>query len=315
MLPRCFRLPCEVPEPMTPIETQTVTTPDGRALMIELGGDPTGLPILVFNGTPSSRLLYRPWLEDAAQHGVRLISYDRPGYGGSTSQPGRTVADCAEDVRAIASTLGLPRLAVWGASGGGPHALACAALLPDLVVAVSVLGSIAPYGAPGLDYFSGMGKDNEDDMRLYFSDPTAARHKSHQDRLDMLSRTPDQLGEGLKTLLSPVDAAVLVDDFAAWLAASAADGLATSDEGWWEDSVAHLSPWGFDLGTIRTPVQVWHGRQDRFVPYQHGAWLAERIPGCEAHLSDSEGHLTLLGNRIPEVQRWLASRLGSRSTP
>ena len=300
---------------MTTIDTQTVTMPDGRSLMLELGGDPTGLPILVFNGTPNSRHLYRPWLEDAAQHGIRLISYDRPGYGGSTSQPGRSVADCAADVRTIAATLGLPRLALWGASGGGPHALACAALLPDLVVAASVLGSIAPYGAPGLDYFSGMGKDNVDDIRLYLSDPTAARLKSHQDRLDMLSRAPDEHGEGLKTLLSPVDAAVLVDDFAVWLTASIADGLATSDEGWWEDGVAHLAPWGFDLETIRIPVQVWHGRHDQFVPYQHGAWLAEHIPGCEPHLSESEGHLSLLANRVPEVHRWLAVQLGSPSTP
>lgn len=299
---------------MAPVETETVITPDGRTLMLELGGDPAGLPILVFNGTPNSRHLYRPWLDDAARQGIRLFSYDRPGYGGSTAQPGRTVADCTEDVRAIATTLGLPRLAVWGASGGGPHALACAAQLPDLVAAVAVLGSIAPYGAPGLDYFSGMGDDNVDDIRLYLRDPRAARDKSRQDRLDMLSRTPEQLGGGLKTLLSPVDAAILVDDFAEWLSISLADGLATGDEGWWEDSVAHLSAWGFYLGTIRIPVQVWHGRHDRFVPYQHGAWLAEHIAGCEAHLSDSDGHLTLLANRIPEVHRWLSLQLGSGST-
>ncbi|MGZ8514295.1 MAG: alpha/beta fold hydrolase [Candidatus Limnocylindrales bacterium] len=292
------------------VETRTILAPDGRSLMVELGGNPTGPPILVHNGTPNSRHLYRSWLEDAAQQGIRLISYDRPGYGGSTAQPGRTVADCAADVRAIAAALGLPRLAVWGASGGGPHALACAALLPDLVVAVSVLGSVAPYDARGLDYFSGMGQDNVDDIQLYLADPAAARRKSQQDRFDGLGRSPDQLGEALKTLLSPVDASVLADDFAAWLVRCFTDGLATSEEGWWEDGAAHLSPWGFDLGTIRIPVQVWHGRHDRFVPYQHGAWLAERVQGCEAHLSDSDGHLTLLVNRIPDVHRWLARQLG-----
>jgi len=140
--------------------------------------------------------MYGPWLEDATQHGIRLISYDRPGYGGSTPQPGRSVADCAEDVRAIAQALGLPRLGVWGLSGGGPHALACAALLPDLVAAVSVIGSIAPYGAPGLDYFAGMGTSNVDEIKLYLSDPASSREKARQDRLDALQRTPDQIESG-----------------------------------------------------------------------------------------------------------------------
>jgi pimeloyl-ACP methyl ester carboxylesterase len=117
-------------------------------------------------------------------------------------------------VSAIAGALDLPRLAIWGASGGGQHALACAALLPDLVVAVAALCSLAPYGATGLDYFAGMGKDNFDDTKLFLTNRAAAREKSRGDRLAMLQRTPEQLSEGLKTLLSPVDAAVLVDDFA-----------------------------------------------------------------------------------------------------
>jgi len=289
-----------------PVETQTVTAADGRTLMVEIGGDPKGVAILAHNGTPNTRHLRAPWLEDAAEHGIRLMSYDRPGYGGSTQQPGRTVADCAADVRSIAEALGIKRMAVWGASGGGPHALACAALLPDLVVAVTALCSIAPYGAAGLDYFSGMGKDNVDDIKLYVSDPAAARMKSYQDRLDMLSLTADQLTEGWKSLLSAVDAAAVDDDLAAWLISGFQDGLATSDEGWWEDGAAHLAPWGFDLDTISMPVQVWHGRHDQFVPVQHGEWLAAHVPGAEAHISDTDGHLTLFG-RIPEVHRWLTS--------
>lgn len=293
---------------MASVETRTILAADGRAVTVELGGDPGGLPILVHNGTPNSRHMYGPWLEDATQHGIRLICYDRPGYGGSTPQPGRTVADCAEDVRSIARALDMPRIAVWGASGGGPHALACAALLPDLVAAVSVLGSIAPYGAPELDYFVGMGQDNVDDIKLYLGDPAASREKSRQDRLEVLRRTPEQVAKGLKTLLSPVDAAALSDDLAAWLVLCGTDGLAKSDEGWWEDGVAHLAAWGFDLKAISIPAQVWHGRHDRFVPFQHGEWLAAHVPGAEAHLSDSDGHLTLL-NRIPEVHRWLARHL------
>jgi pimeloyl-ACP methyl ester carboxylesterase len=290
------------------VETLTVTAPGGRTLMVEVGGDPAGMPILAHNGTPNSRHLYGPWLEDAEKNGVRLISYDRPGYGGSTPQPGRTVADCADDVRAIANALGVNRMAVWGISGGGPHALACAALLPDLVAAASAVCSIAPYGVAGLDYLAGMGEDNAEEIRLYQRDPAASRVKAHQDRLDVLGRTAEQLHEGLSTLLSPVDAAALTEDLAEFLTHCGHDGLATTDEGWWEDGVAHLEPWGFDLDAISIPTQVWHGRHDKFVPFHHGEWLTAQVPGAEAHLSDSDGHLTLFG-RIPEVHRWLVGYL------
>ena len=144
--------------------------------------------MLVHGGTPNSRLPFDPWLEDAARRGVHLISYDRPGYGGSTPQPGRTVADCASDVRTIANAFGIDHLGVWGISGGGPHALASAALLPDLVFAVVSLASIAPYSASGLDYFTGMGQDNLDDIKLFFDDPETARKKSEKDREEGFAR-------------------------------------------------------------------------------------------------------------------------------
>ena len=289
------------------METQTtnVVAPDGRTLCVESGGDPSGRAVLVHSGSPGSRLVARPVLQDAEERGIRLISYDRPGYGGSTPQPGRSVADCADDVRAIAAAFGIDRLAVWGISGGGPHALACAALLPDLVSAVGSLASLAPYGAPGLDYFDGMGQDNADDIRLYLSDPAAARDKSKADREGMLQSTPEGLFEILATLLSPTDAAALTPEFAAFLVNTSRIGLATSDQGWWDDAVAHLGAWGFDVADIRIPVQLWHGAQDQFVPFGHGQWLAARIPGVDAHLTETDGHITLGATRIPEVHDWL----------
>src|SRR5580692_750776 len=148
---------------------RTVQTSDGRTLAVEDSGDPAGRPVLVHNGTPNSRHLYGPHSRDAAERGLRLISYDRPGYGGSSAQPGRSVADCADDVRAVCAELDIDRLAMWGISGGGPHLLACAALLPDLVIAAASLASLAPFDAAGLDYFAGMGQDNVDDTRLYFA--------------------------------------------------------------------------------------------------------------------------------------------------
>ena len=138
--------------------------------------------MLVHNGTPNSRHLYAPAAADAAARGLRLISYDRPGYGGSTPQPGRSVADCAADVRAICAELGIGRLAMWGVSGGGPHVLACAALLPNLVTAAASLASLAPADAEGLDWFDGMGQENADDFKLLKSDPDACRAKLETER-------------------------------------------------------------------------------------------------------------------------------------
>lgn len=124
-----------------------------------------------------------------------------------------------------------------------------------------------------MDYFAGMGDLNVEETMLYFSDPDAAGKKSREDRDQMLQATPDQVTEILRTLLSPVDGAEMTGEFAEWLNRSTHYGLGPGDQGWWDDGVAHLSPWGFDLGSIRVPVKVWHGRHDRFVPFQHGQWL------------------------------------------
>jgi pimeloyl-ACP methyl ester carboxylesterase len=288
---------------------RTVQTPDGRTLAVEEAGDPNGHPVLVHEGTPNSRHLYPPAAIDAAVRGLRLISYDRPGYGGSTPQPGRSVADCAADVRAICAELGIGRLAMWGISGGGPHVLACAALLPDLVSAAASLASLAPLDAEGLDWFAGMGALNADDTRLFLRDRQAARAKLDADREQVLGASPAELVSGLQTLLSPTDAAALNDGLAEFLVYCDHEGLAPGNEGWWDDGVAHSSPWGFELSAISVPVLLMHGRQDQFVPFGHGQWLAEHIPGVEARLFDHDGHLTLLTNRIPEVHGWLKERL------
>jgi pimeloyl-ACP methyl ester carboxylesterase len=288
---------------------RVVRTADGRTLAVEEAGDLDGRPVLVHMGTPNSRRLYGRNVADAADRGLRLISYDRPGYGGSAPHPGRNVADCAGDVRAICAALGIDRLAMWGISGGGPHVLACAALLPDLVVAAASLASSAPYGAEGLDWFADMGQGNADDFGLLLADEDAARVKLEKDREEFLAAPADDLAEGLKSLLSPVDAAVLTGELAAYLAYSMREGLAPGGQGWWDDSLAEASPWGFDLAQISVPVLLLHGRQDKFVPFGHGQWLAAHIPGVEARLTDDDGHLTLMEHRVGHVHAWLADRL------
>lgn len=286
---------------------RVVRSADGRALAVTESGDLDGYPVLVHMGTPNSRRLYGRNVTDAAARGLRLISYDRPGYGGSDADPGRSVADCAADVRAICAALGIGRLAMWGISGGGPHVLACAALLPDLAAAVASLASLAPYGADGLDWFDGMGQDNADDMRLMMADEEAARAKTDQDREAFLGASPDELAAGLKSLLSPVDEAVLTGELGDYLVYSMQEGLAPGSQGWWDDSLAQARPWGFDLARISVPVLLLHGRHDQFVPFAHGQWLAAQVPGTEAWLFDDEGHLSLMENRVGDVHAWLAS--------
>lgn len=286
------------------VETRTISVGSGRELCVELAGDPRGNPVLVHNGTPNSRHLYGKWIADAENKGIRLISYDRPGYGGSTVDPGHTVASGAQDVRAIAGALGHDRLGIWGVSGGGPYALGCAALLPDMAVAVAAVASVAPHGAAGLDYFAGMGELNADDLKLFLSDPQAARRNLHKEWEETVSAAPEQVAEMLESLLSPVDAEALTVDLAQWLTESQKDGLSVGDQGWWDDTVSHMADWGFDLHDIRVPVKIWHGRQDRFVPVQHGQWLATNVPGAEAEISDDDGHLSMSG-RIGEVHGWL----------
>jgi pimeloyl-ACP methyl ester carboxylesterase len=282
-----------------------VQTSDGRTLTVQTGGADGGLPVLVHMGTPNSRHLYSRAVDDAASRGMLLVSYDRPGYGGSTAQPGRSIADCADDVRAIATALGVDRLGVWGISGGGPHALACAALLPDLVVGVASLASPAPYDAEGLDYFAGMGQDNVDDIKLQIADPAAARAKAEADRQALHEV---DFAEVYPSLLSPADAAVITGELAAYLERVTQEGLAPGIDGWFDDGDALVKPWGFDVSDIKMPVLLLHGRQDSFVPFAHGEWLAKHVPGVEARLTDEDGHLTLLEHRLGEVHSWLRGK-------
>jgi pimeloyl-ACP methyl ester carboxylesterase len=219
------------------------------------------------------------------------------------------VASCAEDVRAIAGALGIERLAIWGISGGGPHAIACAALLGDIVPAVGVLASIAPWGAEGLDYFEGMGRENVEDWQLVMRDRAAARAKTERDRLESLAATPGTLYQTFETLLSPVDREALTPALTEFMYEATQLGLGPGADGWWDDNVAFVDPWGFELEQIRTPVLLLQGRQDQFVPFGHGEWLARHIPGVEARLLDDDGHLTLVERHLEEVHDWLLARL------
>jgi pimeloyl-ACP methyl ester carboxylesterase len=290
------------------VNQRSVTTMDGRTLTVREGGDPSGVPVLSIAGTPGSSLMYEPHLQDATERGIRLFSYDRPGYGGSTRREGRAVADCAVDIAAVCDALGVERFCVWGISGGGPHALAAAALLPERVAAAAVLASVAPYDGDGLDFFGGMGEQNIEEFKLARDDEEGHRRSSEHDRADLLAATPAQLVELWQTLLGPSDREVATDRLAAFLLEHIRAGVEPSGDGWYDDDLVFVRPWGFDLASIRVPVLLLQGEQDKFVPYGHGVWLSEHIPGVEARLTAEDGHLTLAEYRVPEVHEWLLAR-------
>jgi len=284
------------------------------------GGNPNGHPVFVLHGTPGSRLLYQKHVEDATRRGLRLIGYDRPGYGGSTPMRGRRVVDAAHDVLAIAEDLGLDRFAVWGHSGGGHHALACAAVLRDRVVAATSLAADAPYTAvtaEGLDWFQGMSDWHTQFFKAMMSNPAALDELSAPDIL-----TRDQFRERVSSILSDVDRLALTDELVDYVMASEREGQRAGLAGGRDDSLAEIAPWGFDLATIRVPLQVWHGKHDKFVPFPQGEWLAAHLPEADIHLESEEGHVSLFERRIPDVHEWLEShflkeiaRAGGRSYP
>jgi len=286
-------------------QTQRVETPDGRRLRVEVAGD--GERVVVAHlGTPNAGVLYEPWIEDAARRGLTLVGYDRPGYGGSTTLRGRTVADCAADVRAISRALGFERCAVWGFSGGGPHALACAALLPDLVAAAASFGAIAPPDAADFDFLETMSGANREDIELLRADRELWEQRARSDRDEMLAMTAADLAEAWSAGISPGDGELLHSPFGAWLHRGIRVGIEPAADGWIDDSLAFDSPWGVDPAAIAAPVRIWHGEDDRFVPVEHGRWLAARIPGAEADFRDGDGHLGVAALRIGEVHEWLA---------
>jgi pimeloyl-ACP methyl ester carboxylesterase len=278
---------------------------DGRVLCVLEEGDPNGRAVFALHGTPGSRVLWRGLAEDAADRGIRLLSYDRPGYGGSDPRPGRNVADAARDVAAIADALGIDRFAVEGGSGGGPHTLACAALLPGRVVAAACLAGVAPYPADGLDWLAGMGQDNLDEFGAVLEGHDALESYLRGQADAMLAADPESLADTIRSLLSPADAAIFTGEIAEHLHAATREAIGKRLDGWIDDDFVFVSPWGFELDAVAVPVQLWHGAQDRFVPIAHGEWLAERIPGVDAHLSERDGHLTIQFERIGEVHAWL----------
>ena len=283
-----------------------VALPDGRELQVEVSGPTGGRTLLFCHGTPGSSHQL-PWLAEAAHaRGWRYVTFSRPGAPGSTRAPGRTVADVAPDAAAVLDAVGAQRAMVAGASGGGPHALAIAALLADRVDAALVICGVAPYDAEGLDFLAGMGEDNVTEFGLALEGEAALRPFVEADMPAMQSASPEQIVESLSSLLPEVDRACITGDLGAEFAASFA-AAARSADGWIDDDLAFTKPWGFDLGAITVPVSLWQGDVDLMVPIAHGQWLAERIPGVHVHLEPGEGHLSIAVGSVDRMFDELAA--------
>lgn len=274
--------------------TETDVERGGRRLHAYDTGGP-GLPVVWHHGTPNVGTPPEPLFPAADRLRIRWVSYDRPGYGGSTPVPGRDVASAAGDVAAVADALGLERFAVVGHSGGGAHALACGALLPDRVVAVVSVSGLAPYRAAGLDWFAGMAEPGVRSLRAGLAGRAAKEAY-------VASAAEEDPG------FIPADHAALAGPWS-WFHSVVGPALAAGPHGLVDDDLAAVSPWGFAPAEVRVPTLLVHGGRDRLVPSSHSSWLAGQVPAAELRLHPDDGHISVLAHAEPAL-RWLVSRAG-----
>jgi pimeloyl-ACP methyl ester carboxylesterase len=273
---------------------------DGRHIEVLVAGPSSGLPVVFHHGTPGGAALFPPWVEAASQRGLRSIICSRPGYGGSTARPGRIVADVAADTAAVLDQFGAHEFVTLGWSGGGPHALACAALLPDRCRAAVSVAGVAPYRADGLDWSAGMGAENLEEFGAAAGGegPLSTYLQKEADGLATVQAT--DVAAALGDLVSEVDRLQLTGEFAEFLAASFRAAVSGGIAGWRDDDLAFVTDWGFPLAAP-VPVTIWQGGQDRMVPFAHGQWLAANVAGARARLLPEEGHLSLMVGRFGEI--------------
>jgi pimeloyl-ACP methyl ester carboxylesterase len=284
--------------------TTFVHSADGRRIAVQETGHPSGHPVLLLHGTPGSRLGPLPRGRVLYELGVRLITFDRPGYGSSDRLVSRMVADVVPDVQAIADALELDKFAVAGRSGGGPHALACAALLPHRVTRAGVLVSLAPWAAEGLDWFAGMADSNVEEYTTAANEPEVLTARLVQAAARIRANPASHVAT-LSPEMPEADRRVVADiGIRALLAENFAEALRESADGWIDDALSFCSPWGFNLADIKVPVLLWHGENDVFSPAAHARWLADQIPSAIMSIRPGAAHFGAL-EVIPDVLSWL----------
>ncbi|HET9091663.1 MAG TPA: alpha/beta fold hydrolase [Acidimicrobiales bacterium] len=288
------------------IETRVLDGACGP-LTAEVVEGPDDLPaVVVHPGSPGSRLLFPPAAAHALErHHLRLVSYDRPGYGTTPARPGRSVADAAAEVAQLVDGLGLTRVGVLGVSGGGPYALASAALLPGTVSACCVVAGLAPYGAPGLDFAASWSDEHRREVELFFEDRPLAREHFRTEAgelVGVLGRPEGWLERwGEAAGRDEAHSRALAEH----LARQMADCLQGGDEGWWDDWASYLLDWGVPLDAIGAPVSLVYGAEDRSVPPEHGRALARLVGHAELEVVAGADHSTIEPEQRCRVYEWL----------
>jgi pimeloyl-ACP methyl ester carboxylesterase len=275
-------------------QTQVALAADGRKLTFAEWGDPNGFPVFSLHGTPNSRFARHYDERVYVEAGARVVTYDRPGYGGSDRLPGRRVVDCVGDVVAIADALGIARFAVTGGSGGGPHALAVAARLPERVSRAACAVSPAPYDVADLDWFEGMDPLNVRELQWALQGEDVLARELEREAAETLERIAADpakvLGDDWD--LSDADRSELARPERHQVTReNIGEAFRQGVWGWVDDDLAWMRPWGFDVGEIRVPTRVIYGLTDVLVPAAHGEWLARNVPGAEVVAETERGHL------------------------
>lgn len=279
-------------------------TPDGRTLEVITGGDPDGFPWVFHGGSPSAAVPYAPILDAADRAGLRFISYSRPGYGASSprtpEQGPPRFADDVRDTTTVLDQLGVGDFLTLGWSGGGPRALACAALLPERCRAATSLAGVAPRHAPDLDWTAQMAPENVAEYDA--ADAGAEEYGAYltADFLPVMEASPDELAASMGDLFTAADRAALDEPLTAWMVALFRHAAAQGVIGVRDDGLACVSEWGFDPTEITVPTSIWQGDADAMVPLAHGQWLASHVPGARAHLLAGSGHL-LVATHLDEA--------------
>jgi pimeloyl-ACP methyl ester carboxylesterase len=286
---------------MQPPKRIDVGLADGRKLEALVAGPQDGTLLVFHHGSPGAAVPFPALEQAAAERGIRVATFSRPGFSASTRLPGRTVADCAADVAALADHLEAERFLTAGWSGGGPHALACATLLAERVLATATIAGVAPYDAKGLDWTDGMGKDNQIEYPLAASDPEELLRWLQPQVEVMAAISPEGVVGALRSLISDVDEVSLSGELGEVLAASFRAAFLHGPWGWYDDDLAFVAPWGFELSAIRVPVTIWQGEHDLMVPLAHGRWLAAHVPSASAELRPEHGHLSLVVGNLGEI--------------
>ena len=274
-------------------EAQTVAAADGRTLAIAECGDPDAFPVFLLHGTPGSRFAGQGDARVYADAGARVITYDRPGYGGSNRFRRRRVVDCVADVAAIADSLGIERFGVTGGSWGGPHSLAVAARLPERVTRAACVVGVAPFDMPGFDWFAGMDAVNIEEIRWALEGEDVLARELERMTTAWLKRLAEDPSKAGEVEFSEADRAVMANpERQEMVRRMLNEAFRQGVWGYVDDALCLIQPWGFDVAEIRVPTRIDYGLTDVLVPHQHGEWLAHNVPNAEVVIDEQGGHFS-----------------------